>query len=47
MHETGMLAVTVMGITLARMKKYISSIGDIRHFNENISVLLTSTVLLY
>ena len=47
MHETGMLAVTVMGITLARMKKYISSIGDIRHFNENISVLLTSTVLSY
>lgn len=46
MHETGMLAVTVMGITLARMKKYISSIGDIRHFNENISVLLTSTVFI-
>lgn len=46
MHETGMLAVTVMGVTLARMKKYISSIGDIRHFNENISVLLTSTVFI-
>ena len=28
------------------MKKYISSIGDIRHFNENISVLLTSTVFI-
>ncbi|GIO24052.1 sodium:proton antiporter [Oceanobacillus sp. J11TS1] len=47
MHETGMLAVTVMGLTLARTKKYVSSIGhDVSHFVENISVLLTSTVFI-
>ncbi|MCR1836263.1 cation:proton antiporter, partial [Oceanobacillus caeni] len=27
MHETGMLSVTVMGLTLARSKKYVHSIG--------------------
>ncbi|MCP3738319.1 cation:proton antiporter [Rossellomorea sp. BNER] len=42
MHETGLLAVTAMGITLANM--HISSIGDMRHFKENISVLLTSAI---
>ena len=36
-HETGLLAVTAMGITLANM--HISSISDMRHFKENISVL--------
>ncbi|MFD2680264.1 cation:proton antiporter [Bacillus seohaeanensis] len=41
-HETGLLAVTAMGITLANM--HIASIGDMRHFKENISVLLTSTI---
>ncbi|WP_337969881.1 cation:proton antiporter [Virgibacillus salexigens] len=46
MHETGMLAVTVMGLTLARTKKYISSLGNISHFIENISVLLTSTIFI-
>ncbi|KGX93801.1 sodium/hydrogen exchanger [Pontibacillus halophilus JSM 076056 = DSM 19796] len=41
-HETGLLAVTAMGITLANM--HISSIQDMRHFKENISILLTSAV---
>ncbi|WP_164669317.1 cation:proton antiporter [Virgibacillus doumboii] len=44
MHETGMLAVTVMGLTMARTKNYISAIGNVSHFVENISVMLTSTV---
>ncbi|MCA1056015.1 sodium:proton antiporter [Rossellomorea aquimaris] len=42
MHETGLLAVTVMGMTLANL--HISSIDDMRHFKENISVLLISTI---
>ncbi|UOQ84841.1 cation:proton antiporter [Gracilibacillus salinarum] len=46
MHETGMLAVTIMGITLARTKKYIRSIGSTGHFMEDVSVLLTSTVFI-
>src|SRR5699024_8522404 len=46
MHETGMLAVTVMGLTFARTKRYVSSIGSISHFVENISVLLTSTIFI-
>lgn len=46
MHETGMLAVTVMGLTLARTKRYLSSIGNVNHFVENISVLLTSTIFI-
>ncbi|WP_010648017.1 cation:proton antiporter [Oceanobacillus massiliensis] len=46
MHETGMLAVTVMGLTVARIKKHVSSIGSIGHFVENISVILTSTVFI-
>ncbi|WP_026908283.1 cation:proton antiporter [Paucisalibacillus globulus] len=46
MHETGMLAVTVMGITLGRSKKYVSSIKSTTHFVENVSVLLTSTVFI-
>lgn len=46
MHETGMLAVTVMGLTLGRTKKYVSSIENIGHFVENISVILTSTVFI-
>ncbi|MFD1851111.1 cation:proton antiporter [Oceanobacillus bengalensis] len=46
MHETGMLAVTVMGLTLARTKKYVHSIGSIGHFVENISVFLTSTIFI-
>src|SRR5699024_11429128 len=46
MHYTGILAVTVMGLTLARTKRYVSSIGSISHFVENISVLLTSTIFI-
>ncbi|MEN2767914.1 cation:proton antiporter [Ornithinibacillus xuwenensis] len=46
MHETGMLAVTVMGLTLARTKKHVHSISSIGHFMENISVMLTSTVFI-
>ncbi|RLQ94110.1 sodium:proton antiporter [Falsibacillus albus] len=41
-HETGLLAVTAMGMTLANM--HISSIEDMRNFKENISVLLISTI---
>ncbi|WLR50793.1 sodium:proton antiporter [Bacillus tianshenii] len=41
-HETGLLAVTAMGMTLANM--HIASIGDMRHFKENISVLLISAI---
>lgn len=44
MHETGLLSVTAMGITLANMG--ISSISDMRHFKENISVLLISTIFI-
>lgn len=43
-HETGLLAVTAMGITLANIG--ISSIRDMRHFKENISILLVSTVFI-
>ncbi len=46
MHETGMLAVTVMGLVLGRTKRYVSSIGNVGHFVENISVMLTSTVFI-
>ncbi|UOQ45252.1 cation:proton antiporter [Halobacillus salinarum] len=41
-HETGLLSVTAMGMTLANM--HISSIDDMRHFKENISLLLISTI---
>lgn len=41
-HETGLLAVTVMGVILANM--HISSIEQVKHFNENVSILLTSSV---
>ncbi|WP_124220735.1 cation:proton antiporter [Aquisalibacillus elongatus] len=43
-HETGLLAVTVMGMTIANM--HISSIGDMRHFKENISILLISVIFI-
>lgn len=42
MHETGLLAVTAMGMTLANMG--ISSVADMRHFKENISILLISAI---
>ncbi|WP_173918481.1 sodium:proton antiporter [Halobacillus sp. Marseille-Q1614] len=41
-HETGLLSVTAMGMTLANM--HISSISDMRHFKENISLLFISTI---
>lgn len=44
MHETGLLAVTAMGMVMANM--HITSINDMRHFKENISVLLISSVFL-
>ncbi|MYL29429.1 sodium:proton antiporter [Halobacillus halophilus] len=44
MHETGLLSVTAMGMTLANM--HISSIADMRHFKENISLLLISTIFI-
>ncbi|SEM23152.1 NhaP-type Na+/H+ or K+/H+ antiporter [Mesobacillus persicus] len=46
MHETGMLAVTVMGLTLGHARKHVLSIGSIGHFVEDISVILTSTVFI-
>lgn len=46
MHETGMLAVTVMGLVLAREKKKVSALGNISHFIENVSVILTSTIFI-
>src|SRR5690606_1482351 len=42
MHETGLLAVTAMGIMMANMN--ITSINEMRHFKENISVLLISSI---
>ncbi len=43
-HETGLLSVTVMGVVMANM--HIRSIEDVKHFNDNISVLLTSSVFI-
>lgn len=42
MRQTGLLAVTAMGMMMANMN--LSSIKDIRHFKENISVLLISGI---
>ncbi|MFD1929459.1 cation:proton antiporter [Sporosarcina siberiensis] len=42
MLQTGLLAVTAMGMKMANMR--LSSIQDIRHFKENISVLLISGI---
>lgn len=42
MEHTGLLAVTAMGMTMANMN--LSSITQIRHFKENISVLLISGI---
>lgn len=46
MHETGMLAVTIMGLTIGWAKRRVSSIGNVHHFIEGVSVLLTSTVFI-
>lgn len=43
-QATGLLAVTAMGITLANMG--ISSISDMRHFKENMSILLISAIFI-
>lgn len=42
MEQTGLLAVTAMGMTMANMN--LTSIKQIRHFKENISVLLISGI---
>lgn len=42
--STGLLAVTAMGITLANMS--ISSVADMKHFKENISILLISAIFI-
>ncbi|AOV08906.1 cation:proton antiporter [Sporosarcina ureilytica] len=42
MQQTGLLAVTAMGMTMANMN--LNSIKEIRHFKENISVLLISSI---
>lgn len=44
MHETGLLAVTAMGIIMANM--HLTSLKDLLHFKENISVLLISGVFI-
>src|SRR5699024_9733790 len=41
---TGLLSVTAMGLTLANMG--ISSVADMRHFKENISILLISAIFI-
>src|SRR5699024_6908255 len=46
MHETGLLAVTVMGLTFRWAQNHVSSIGNVHHFVESISVMLTSTVFI-
>jgi len=43
-HGTGLLAVTAMGMTLANMG--INSLQDFRHFKENISILLISSIFI-
>lgn len=43
-HETGLLAVTVMGVVLANM--HLASIEELKHFNENISIVLISSVFI-
>lgn len=42
MHETGLLAVTAMGMVMANMR--LTTLDDIRHFKENISVILISGI---
>ncbi|MFS0575955.1 sodium:proton antiporter [Sporosarcina sp. 179-K 3D1 HS] len=42
MHGTGLLTVTAMGMTMANMR--LTTLHDVRHFKENISVLLISGI---
>ena len=44
MHETGLLAVTAMGIIMANM--HLTCLRDLLHFKENISVLMISAVFI-
>jgi hypothetical protein len=44
LHESGLIAVTVMGMTLTN--KHVASIEEIRKFKESISVLLISGVFI-
>ena len=44
MHETGLLAVTAMGIIMANM--HLTSLRDLLHFKENISVLMISGIFI-
>ncbi|GLC88836.1 cation:proton antiporter [Lysinibacillus piscis] len=44
MHETGLLAVTVMGLVMANM--HLTSHHELLHFKENISVILISSVFI-
>ncbi|MEK5231774.1 sodium:proton antiporter [Lysinibacillus sp. FSL K6-0232] len=44
MHETGLLAVTVMGLVMANM--HLKSHHELLHFKENISVILISSVFI-
>ena len=42
MHETELLAVAAMGMKMANMR--LTTLNDVRHFKENISVLLISGI---
>src|SRR5699024_11743153 len=44
--EAGMLVLTGIGVTLGLVRKHFSSIGNIHHFIDAVSVLLTSTVFI-
>lgn len=43
-HEMGLMGVTVMGLVLANIENH--SVEDIRHFKEQISMLLVSTLFI-
>ncbi len=43
-HEAGLMAVTVMGITLAN--KHVASMRSIHHFKQNVAVLLISGIFI-
>ena len=43
-HETGILAVTAMGVVMANMQ--LTSLRDVLHFKENISILMISSVFI-
>jgi len=43
-HQTGLLSVTAMGMTLANMRN--NSLADMRHFKENISIMFISAIFI-